>query len=85
MEQKLLSDSFYNNTVAFQMEASGLSAIHQAFFRKSKFYEKTKKEALGRSIGEKAAFAAAAWTAYFYMAESRKEALEEGLPWYAEA
>jgi len=75
---------FYNNTVAFQMEASGLSAIHQAFFRKSKFYEKTKKEALGRSIGEKAAFAAAAWTAYFYMAESRKEALEEGLPWYAE-
>ena len=81
---KLPFGQFYNNTVAFQMEASGLSAIHQAFYRKSKFYEKTKKEALGRSVGEKAAFAAAAWTAFFYMADSRKAALEEGLPWYAE-
>ncbi len=81
---KLPFGQFYNNTVAFQMEATGLSAIHQAFYRKSKFYEKTNKQALGRSIGEKAAFAAAAWTAFFYMADSRKAALEEGLPWYAE-
>lgn len=75
---------FYNNTVAFQMEASGLSALHQAFYRKSKFYERTNKQALGRSIGEKAGFAAASWTAFFYMTASRKDALEEGLPWYAE-
>jgi hypothetical protein len=66
------------------MEASGLSALHQAFYRKSKFYERTNKQALGRSIGEKAGFAAASWTAFFYMTASRKDALEEGLPWYAE-
>jgi len=75
---------FFNNTVAFQVEASGLSALHRAFRANHVWYQRKEKEGEGRTIGDLAGFAAASYTALFYMAASRREALEEGIPWFAE-
>ena len=75
---------FFNNTIAFQVEASGISALHRAFRSSSKIYDRKEKQGQGRTVAELTGFAAASYTALFFMAESRRDALEEGLPWYTE-